>query len=175
MNTFFVRLFFVAGLIVSLTQYIAAKPPPWAKPTWPEPPFTPAQNAYARCLVTEHFQLVHDLRKIDPAVLARFHTVVPRHEIANRGQPFSETDSVDINDLPRRFTVAGHTSDLWFVLYEVGGSRAYHHSILLFRKHDNHWRHVAAAIGSVDTNNFASLVKALKKGLFHEVFDDLNL
>ncbi len=156
----------------SFVPLATAQPISWAKAVWPEPPFTPAKNPYARRLVNEHFEIVRRLPKVQPEVLTLFYRLVPRQEIATGTQPFAETDVSD--GLPRRFDFAGSTSNLWFILYEVGG-RAYHHSILIFWWDGKRWQHVAAAVGFVEKSDFPSLVEALKKGRFHVVFDNLNL
>jgi hypothetical protein len=136
--------------------------------------FTPEKNVYARRLVTEPFQIVDSMREIEPSVLAAFYKIVPRREIAVGKEPFAATD-ID-EGRPRRFHFAGRGSDLWFVVYEVGGL-ASHHSVLVFERNGGHWRYVAAAIGFPDRNDFQGFVRAVKKGRFDAVqaHDQLNL
>jgi hypothetical protein len=144
------------------------------KPVWPEPPFTPEKHAYAQRLVRDRFALVADLRSVDPSARAAFYKIVPRRQIAVGNEPFNATDVVS-GGRPRRFRLAGHHSDLWFVLYEVGASRANHDAVLIFQRDGTRWRQLVAATGYVESDEWASFVKALKTGRFHEVFTDLNL
>ena len=136
------------------------------------PPFTPETNHYARRLVTERFQIVTSLRDVDPEVLKLYYKIVPRRDIAVGTQPFAETDISDGH--PNRFDFAGHGSDLWFIVYEVGG-RAYHHSMILFQRSRSGWRRVAAAAGFPERSDFSSVVRAIKKGRFDTMTDASNL
>lgn len=145
------------------------------KPVWSEPPFTPETHTYAQRLVSGRFALVRDLRSMDPSARAAFYKMVPRRQIAVGNEPFDATDLISSDGRPRRFRLAGHDSDLWFVLYEVGASRANHDAVLIFQRHGTRWQQVVAAAGYVESDHWASFVKALKGGRFHEVFTDLNL
>jgi hypothetical protein len=70
---------------------------------------------------------MRSLDQIDSGVLKVFYKIAPRRDIAVGSQPFAETDISD--GRPKRFDFGGHSADLWFIVYEVGG-RAYHHSII---------------------------------------------
>lgn len=129
--------------------------------------FIPANNAYARRIVTGQFTLIDDLTKIDPDVLAVFHTKVQREYIANRGERFNSTDVVTENLPARRFILAGTGSSpgLWFIWYEHGGI-AYHHNLVVLAK-NRRWEIVAAAQGiAKGSNDFESLRQAVKNGQF---------
>jgi hypothetical protein len=136
------------------------------------PPFTPERNRYAHRLVTEQFEIVQSLQQIDPAVLKAYYKIVPRRDIAVGSQAFAETDVSDGRS--KRFDFAGHGSGLWFIVYEVGG-RAYHYSIIFFERSGSSWHRVAAAAGFPERGDFPSVVRAVKKGRFDEMSDDLNL
>jgi len=136
------------------------------------PPFTPERNRYAHRLVAEQFEIVQSLQQIDPAVLKVYYRIVPRRDIAVGNQAFAETDVSD--GRPKRFDFAGHNSDLWFIVYEVGG-RAYHYSMIFFERSRSGWRRVAAAAGFPEHSDFPSVVRAVKKGRFDEMRDDENL
>lgn len=139
--------------------------------------FIPSTNALARRIVTERFDIVHELQRIDPAVLRLFFKKVPRSSVATGNQPFEATDEVDaVNPARiRRFNFAGHNADVWFIVYEVGGSRAYHTTIQFFQKTPDGWRRGLTAVGIVDRHDFPSLIKALRKGWFTVDRDDLGL
>jgi len=143
------------------------------KPVWPEPPFTPEKHTYAQRLVSGRFALVRDLRSMDPPARAAFYKMVPRRQIAIGNEPFDATDIVG-DGRPRRLRIAGHDSDLWFVLYEVGAGPN-HDAVLIFQRHGARWQQVVAAIGYVESDDYPSFLRALKRGKFHEVFTDLNL
>ena len=130
--------------------------------------FAPSTNVLARRVVTERFQLVYELDRVDPVVLNLFSEKVPRNTVATGNQRFDATDLVDgINPARiRRFNFAGRNSDVWFILYEVGGSRAYHSTIQFFQKRPGGWRRGPAAVGILDRNDLPNLIKALKKGWF---------
>lgn len=139
--------------------------------------FGPSTNALARHVVTERFHLIYELKRIDPAVRRLFFKKVPRSSLATGNQRFEATDLVDgINPARiRRFNFAGQDSDVWFILYEVGGSRAYHSTMQFFQKTPGGWRRGPTAVGILDRNDFPSLIKALKKGWFTVDRDELNL
>lgn len=166
-----IRITVAAALLTTRQSIIAAKSEPYVLL------FTPSTNVLARRVVTERFELVYQPKEIDPAVLELFYDKVPRSSVAVGNQAFEATDVVDdVNPgRPRRFNFAGHKSDVWFIVYEVGGSRAYHHTILFFQKRENRWRRGPAAVGIMDRNDFSSLVKALRKGWFTVDRDDLGL
>src|ERR1700724_332262 len=96
-----------AVFVLSLVTAHAAE----HKSIWP--PFTPERNAYARRLVTEHFQIVRSLDQIDPGVWKAFYKIAPRRDIAVGSQPFAETDISD--GRPKRFDFGVHSADLWFI------------------------------------------------------------
>ena len=156
----------LAVFVVSLVTAHAEE----RKRIWPA--FTPERNRYAYRLVTEQFQIVQSLQQIDPPVLKAYYRIVPRRDIAVGSQAFAETDVSD--GRPKRFDLAGHGSGLWFIVYEVGG-RAYHYSIIFFERSGSSWHRVAAAAGFPERGDFASVVRAVKKGRFDEMSDDLNL
>ena len=138
--------------------------------TTPDPPlrkFLPSTNSYARQLVTDRFAFVDDLRQVDPNVLALFHSKIPARDIANRGGPFNPTD-VEMGDhLPdRRFVLAGNSSTIWFILYEVGGI-GYHHNLVIFSK-DKKWSIVGSVTGFLKNNTFDSLKHAIDAGDFFD-------
>lgn len=162
----------LASALLTITQSVfATKTEPYVLL------FTPSTNVLARRVVKERFDLVYTLARIDPAVLRLFFKKIPRGSVATGNQPFEATDQVDgVNPARvRRFNFAGHNSDVWFILYEVGGSRAYHRTIQFFQKTPGGWRRGPAAVGIMDRNDFPSLIKALKKGWFTVDRDDLNL
>lgn len=127
--------------------------------------FSPSTNAFARRIVSEQFTCVDDLKKVDPDVLALFHTKVRAEYIANRGESFNSTDVI-VNDHPaRRFVVAGSAQGIWFILYEHGGI-AYHHDLVVFSK-NGHWRIAAVVQGAMKgESDFESLKQAIKAGQF---------
>lgn len=127
--------------------------------------FLPANNAIARRMVTEQFSQVDDLTKVDPEVLALFHSKVGAADIANRGEAFNSTDVVTANRPMRRFAFAGSAPSIWFILYEHGGI-AYHHNLVGFSK-NGHWQIAAAVQGLVKGEpGFESLKQAIKAGQF---------
>jgi|GEM_PF-2669501 len=159
---------------ISVSQILAdARVSLGRKPVWPEPPFTPDKHTYAQRLVSGRFALVRDLRSVDPSARAAFYKTVPRRQIAVGNEPFDATDIIG-DGRPRRFRLAGHDSDLWFVLYEVGAGPN-HDAVLIFQRNGARWQQVVAAIGYVESDDYQSLVRALKRGRFREVFTDLNL
>ncbi len=160
------RLVLAAILPVLLVTADAAD----RKRIWP--PFTPETNRYAQRLVTDKFEIVTSLRQIDRDVLKLYYKIVPRRDIAVGAQPFADTDISD--GRLNRFDFAGHTRDLWVIVYEVGG-RAYHHSMIFFERSGSGWHRVAAAAGFPEHNDFASVVRAVKKGRFDEMRDNENL
>ena len=166
-----IRITVAAALLTVRQSVFSAKSEPYVLL------FTPSTNVLARRLVTEHFDLVYKLERIDPAVLKLFFAKVPRSSVAIGNQAFEATDQVDaVNPARlRRFNFAGHKSDVWFIVYEVGGSRAYHRTILFFQKREGRWQRGPAAVGIMDRNDFSSLAKALRKGWFTVDRDDLNL
>ena len=132
--------------------------------------FTPQTSPYARRIVTDHFTLLDDLQKIDPEVLAVFHTKVEPAYIANRGERFNSTDVVTENLPARRFIVAGNAPGVWFILYEHGGI-AYHHNLVVISR-NRRWQIAAALQGTVKGEvNFDSLKQAIKNGQFFSLTD----
>lgn len=132
--------------------------------------FTPAADPYARRLATEQFALVDDLKKVDPEVLAVFHTKVQPAYIANRGEPFNPTDVVTDNLPARRFILAGSAPGMWFIFYEHGGI-AYHQNLIVFSR-AGHWQIVAAVQGNVKGDvNVEALKQAVKAGQFFSLVD----
>jgi hypothetical protein len=127
--------------------------------------FSPSTSRDVRRIVSENFDLVYDLRKVDSGVLTAFYSKVPAGEIANRRKPFNATD-VQIGNRPfRRFVLAGYATGIWFVFYEHGG-RGYHHHLLIFSRDGNKWRLAAAAAGLVKENTLQSLKEALNERRF---------
>jgi hypothetical protein len=166
-----IRLILTAAFL-TITQFVfAAKNEPYVLL------FTPSKSALARRVVTERFELIYKLERIDPAVLRLFLGKIPRNSVATGNQRFEATDQVDgINPArTRRFNLAGHNSDVWFILYEVGGTRAYHSTLQFFEKTAGGWRRGPTAVGILEQTNFPSLIKALKKGWFTVDRDDLNI
>ncbi|BBA88942.1 hypothetical protein [Mycobacterium pseudoshottsii] len=69
-----------------------------------------------QCTLTTSVQEVHSMRELPPALLQ----MLP--PIADVGEPFNSTDSVEDPALPfRRLIRAGHRDVDWFVWYEHGG------------------------------------------------------
>jgi hypothetical protein len=138
--------------------------------TTPDPPlrkFSPSTNSSARQLVTDRFTLADDLRKVDPEVLELFYSRVPKREIANRGERFNKTDVVMGDALPfRRFVLAGYSSTMWFILYEVEGI-GYHHHLVIFSK-DAKWAVAGSVTGILKDNTFDSLKEAINGGKFFD-------
>jgi hypothetical protein len=132
----------------------------------------PARDAYAKRLVSEHFQLVQTPEQMPQGLRAAFHRIAPRRDLAVGSQPFAATDVSDGRS--RRFDFAGRSGDLWFVLYEFGG-RAYHHSLILFERRGDRWREIVAAIGYLDQTDYRSFIRGVKSGRFEKVTDRWNL
>jgi hypothetical protein len=127
----------------------------------------PSTNAYARQIVSDQFNIVEDIRKIDPQVLALFHSKVPERQIANRGEQFNPTDiPMSEDEKSNRFVLAGVNPSVCFILYEVGGI-GYHHKLIVFSKNKK-WSIVAAVSGFVKRNNFDALKQAISAGEFFD-------
>lgn len=154
-----------------ITTLILVSPIALGQPTTSEAPiqkFTPSTNPLARRIVSDSFTQVEDLNKVDPDVLAVFHTKVRPEHIANRGERFNPTDVVTENLPARRFVLAGSAPGIWFILYEHGGI-AHYHNLVIFLK-DERWQIAAALQGSVKGGiNFDSLKQAVKAGQFFRV------
>jgi hypothetical protein len=165
------RIALTAVLLTSTQSVVAAKREPYVLL------FSPSTSVLARRVVTQRFDLVYELERVDPAVLRLFFKKVPRSSVATGYQRFEATDQVDgINPArTRRFNFAGHNSDVWFILYEVGGTRAAHSTLQFFQKTPDGWRRGPTAVGILEQNNFPSLIKAIKKGWFTVDRDDLNI
>lgn len=136
------------------------------------PVFSPEKNPDAERITHGKFQIVEDLRGIDPGVLKAFHAQVPTRWIANKGEAFEAGDAIGPGDArpARRLVLAGGSPELWFILYEQGGFAHYLVLAVFKPERDGVWRLAVTANGPFpgEHDDFNTLKTALQQGRFIE-------
>jgi hypothetical protein len=109
--------------------------------TTPLKPVKPSSNPYLLRFMSAQFQLVYRTARIDPVVMRIVRQPFDADfRMAEPGERVQFGDVVEPGNLPRRrFVLAGHTPDLWFVVYFEGGF-APMNKFVLFSREKGEWR-----------------------------------
>jgi hypothetical protein len=97
-------------------------------------PTRPASNLYLLRFMSAPFDLVHSTSHIDAAVMRVVRRGLGGDRMAEPGERVQVSDVVEPGHLPsHRLILAGHTADMWFVVYFEGGYSPMNKLVLLSR------------------------------------------
>jgi hypothetical protein len=119
--------------------------------------------------MTDKFTLVDRTEDIDSGVFALLKTKIgSRKRIAERDQAFLLSDVVPPGDdtLPdRRFVLAGHDDDIWFVKYVHGGFSPYG-VLVVFLRTNGSWKIAFTAYGESEFETLDEIRRAITLGRY---------
>lgn len=140
----------------------------------PLPSVKPTDDPSLKRFMTDHFQLIYETKNIDSAVLALLQRKIgSRKRFAESDQPFLLSDVVPPGDetLPdRRFVLAGHDDDIWFLKYVHGGFSPYGVLVILLRANGN-WRIGFTAYGESELGTLHEIREAVESGRYFRAGD----
>jgi hypothetical protein len=146
---------------------LAAPRPKLAVPR-PPTPVKPADNPYLQRFMSDTFKLVEETRGIDSDVFALLRSKIgSRSRFAERDQAFQLSDVPAPGDetLPdRRFVLAGHDDDIWFIKYIHGGFSPYG-VLVIFSRVNQSWRIAFSAYGEPERSALGSTLDDIRRGI----------
>jgi hypothetical protein len=135
--------------------------------TTPLKPVKPASNPYLLRFMSAKFQLVHRTARVDPAVMTIVQPSAGAERMAELGERVQFSDVVGPEKLPwHRFVLAGHSDDVWFVVYFEGGFAPMNKFVLLSRDRGK-WRVVFAGDLPYKTSTLEQIRRTIRNdGLY---------
>jgi len=144
--------------------------PKWTFPAPPSPgPVKPADNPYLQRFMSDNFTLVDRTRDIDRDVFALLRAKIgSRLRFAERDQVFLLSDVVPPGNetLPdRRFVLAGHDGDIWFIKYVHGGFSPYG-VLVIFSRVNGNWKIALTAYGESERSTLEDIRRGVQSGQY---------
>ena len=145
--------------------------PKWTFPAPPSPaPVKPADDPFLLRFTSATFELVERTRDIDRDVFALLRTKIgSRLPFAERDEAFRLSDVVPRGDkaLPdRRFLLAGHDRNMWFIKYTRGGFSPYGVLVIFSRENEN-WRIALTCYGEPEGSTLESIRHGIELGYYY--------
>lgn len=138
------------------------------------PSVKPTDDLSLKRFMTDEFNLVDRTENIDHAVFSLLQGKIgSRKRFAERDEAFLLSDVVRPGDetLPdRRFVLAGHDGDIWFVKYVHGGFSPYGVLVIFLRTNGN-WRIAFTAYGESELETLREIREAVESGRYFRAGD----
>jgi hypothetical protein len=154
---------------------MVVKPAIYRNLTFPAPPppapVKPTDNAYLQRFMSDNFKLIDRIGDFDSDVFTLLRKKIgSRLRFAEHDEPFQLSDVLPPGDetLPdRRFVLAGHDGDIWFIKYIHGGFSPYG-VLVIFSRENQNWRIAFTAYGEFEGSTLEDIRRGIQLGYYFQ-------